>query len=233
MYKKIIIYLLFIFFVIPYYSYNVLAEIPTLNCSKYSSEFNQCAKANESWDGSARWITEFTCLDENWAWAKILSQIILDKKFSEIDKEIEKYIEWLEKNKKYSSEKLDEVVNKFYIYWEYWNKYEDLCKKWILKEMFTCLDKFNWNEVKDFLWWENNWACIQLVHIKLKAYREVLYSILKLNKLATRKSARSTYIKSERSKYDNLIKMMSTIRWYLNRILKWWTSKTKSPYNCK
>ncbi len=231
--KKIIMKrnIIFIFFFIFFIS-KVFAEIPTLNCSEYSAEFNQCASENESWNGWARWITEFVCLDENQSRVKILTQIILDKKFSEIDEEIELYISNLEDSKEYSLEKLDEVVNKFYVYWEYWNRYEDLCTKEIVEEVFKCLDSVPQTEIKDFLGWENNWACIELVRVKLKAYRDVLFSVLKLNKLAVRKSARTSYKKDERTRYDNLIKMMWTINWYLNRILKAWPTKTKNPYSC-
>lgn len=233
MYKKIISFVVIVFLVTPYSLYNVFAEIPNLTCNEYKSDFESCAWENETWNGWARSIDSYVCIDENWSWTEILAQIILDKKFSEIDDVILEYIENLEESKEYSPEKLDEVINKFYIYWEYWNQYDDLCKKWIREEMFKCSNSFSWPDLSNFLWWDNNWSCTQLVQVKLKAYREVLYSILKLNKLAVRKSARDWYTEDERTKYDNLIKMTTTINWYLNRILTWWVTKTKNPYNCK
>ena len=58
-------------------------EIPQISC-EYSWKFEQCMIANQN--GSARSITEFSCLQSNDP-AAVLDQIILDVKFREIQDE--------------------------------------------------------------------------------------------------------------------------------------------------
>ena len=69
---------------------------PQIECS-YSGKFNECYNANLA--GTARSIEDFVCLDRAGNWQEVLTQIVLDEKFGEIDEEIEDYITQLEESK--------------------------------------------------------------------------------------------------------------------------------------
>ncbi len=232
MYKKFVsIFLLFFvvlgnnFFYVPYVS----AE----SCVGFSwecySKCTECVEANKSWD--ARWISDFICL-ESTNDVEIVIQIILDEKFRELDEEVLDYMDSLDQWKEYSMEKLDEVVSVFSVYWEFWNKYVALCKTGIIEEYFKCSEKASASDIRDFLWSENDWRCIQLVNKKMSAYREIIYGMLKINKLNVRKEARRTYTKAQRERYDELVNIWYMILWYLTRMWKAWQTKTANPYGC-
>jgi hypothetical protein len=69
---------------------------------------DQCIVANKN--GSARSITEFSCLQSNNAEA-ILDQIILDVKFREVDDEVEAFLDALDQDKEPAATDTNRVID--------------------------------------------------------------------------------------------------------------------------
>ena len=200
---------------------------------KYTSEIEKCKESIKS--STTREIEDFVCIDDDNT-EKVIYQIILDKKFKEIDKDANEYLSSLEENKDYYFwpkakesylEWIEKLEKNFNVYWDYWQRYKSLCDSWIIQETADCL----WWSVsvlwaKDFLW---NWDCQSLAETKLSIYKEVAYNVLKLNKDQVRKDSRTNYVSEERSMYDKITELFSINLWFLERIWMKWPSKTKKP----
>lgn len=210
----------------------------------YNGEVQQCFAENFPewwWIGFPESIEDFVCLQSNNK-EEIVYQIVLDKKFKEIDEEIETYLSGLEseKDKYFWPDKkesylewVQQIYDDFKIYWKYWEKYLELCSpsSWdesILKETMSCL------------WWEisNLWSkdffkdttCMSLTTSKLDIYKEVAFDIMKYNKYEIREDNRKTHMQSQREKYDGVLDLFRINLSYMERIWKKWVSKTKTPH---
>lgn len=211
---------LVIFFLI-FLSFSSLVNAVQCN---YQAEIDDCANAVKN--GNALGISNFVCINDTNA-EKRAYQIVLDKKFKEVDDEARKYLDDLEKSKdNYFGENKKEDINEwidkiekfFWEYWYLWIKYNTLCSWQILKETIDCLW---WSttiiEWKEFL--KNDWSdCMWLVSTKLGIYKQVSYDILKLNKEQVRADARKTFVQKERTSYDLLSDLFSVNLWYLERL---------------
>ena len=100
------------------------------------------------------------CLDRAGDWQEVLSQIILDKKFTEIDEEIEEYIEKLENSKEQNFgpnatesvlRAIDDIESNLPKDGYFWKKYENLCKTGILAEIAECTDGVTTTEAEKYL----------------------------------------------------------------------------------
>lgn len=211
------------------------SQRPEINCS-YAGKFNECYDANMA--GDARSIEDFVCIDRSGNWQEVLTQIILDEKFREIDAEIEDYIERLEESKcEYfwpdASESflraVDDIEKNFPKYGYYWNQYRDLCQEGILAEVSGCTWGVVLPEAARYLWWEERSTCISLVDIKLEKIRKVSYDLLKINKVQCQQDQRQQYRQEERGKYGGLWDLMRDMIWYLERMLNGWVTKTRNP----
>lgn len=208
------------------------------NCS-YSWEFNECLQANLS--GTTRTIEDFVCLPST-NYFDIMSQIILDKKFKEIDEDIDKYITDLEEYKDYYfgndaqkpfTDAIDEIENVFWLQWEFWYKYMDLCDPSkdgsIVSESLAC---FNWNipmeSASGFFDKRASNTCQDLVKTKLDLNKRVSYDVLKLNKVQIKKDYDKSHMQKQRNKYDELIDEFRINLTYLERMWRKWPSKTKT-----
>lgn len=206
---------------------------PQLDC-QYAGKFEECWTANQN--GNARSIEDFICLDRAGSWQQVLSQIILDEKFKELDEEVSDYLKKLEDSKweYFGADKnasvlrgIDDVYKQFTEFWYFWEKYMDLCEWWVLAEMADCGDGVLTTEAKDFLWGPEATSCKTLARSKINIARNVAGDILTLNKVAVRKDERKEFVKEERTKYDELLDMMRTIVWYMERFMNGWPTKTK------
>jgi hypothetical protein len=64
------------------------------------SEIDECVKANH--ESNARSITDYVCPNADWKnTEKIAYQIIFDKKFKEIDKDVENFLTTLQNSIQY------------------------------------------------------------------------------------------------------------------------------------
>jgi len=79
-----------VFFGILFHIFPTQAE----NTCKYQSQIDTCKSSTNPLE-----ITEFVCPTENQNDAKVVPQVILDIEFQKIDREVEMYIDFLEKNK--------------------------------------------------------------------------------------------------------------------------------------
>lgn len=226
--KKTIIFLLFfcLFF----------AEVNAEDC-KYTSEIEECDNAFE--DGETLSIEDFVCINDK-SPEKRIYQIVLDKKFKEIDKQAEESLSKLEESKDYYfGEKKKEdfleatnlIESTFWWWKELYLKYKPLCDSEIVQETINCLPKQTTtvNRVWDFLK-DQKGDCLWLVETKLKINTSVAYNILKLNKEKTRQDSKKTYVQKERTFYDKLSELFSINAWFLERIWKKTPTYTKKPY---
>ncbi len=204
---------------------------------QYKWPFEQCLAANK--DGSTRTIEDFVCLASS-NYFEIMAQIILDKEFKKIDKEVDTYFKNLEDNKSYYFGKdskepftnaIDVIEDKFDIYGEFGMKYLWVCgatsEAWVLQQTINC---FGWSipadeSTKYFL---SDTSCKNLILTKLEVNKQVAYDVLKLNKHQIKKDEDKTHMQRERNKYDKLLEIIMVNVGYLERIWKKWPSKTKS-----
>lgn len=202
----------------------------------YKSEFEQCFEANKN--GSTRTIEDFVCLPSKNNF-EIMSQIILDKEFKKIDKEVDEYFESLEDNKSYYFWKnskepftnaIDLIESKFDIYGEFWKKYTAVCSStsqdWVLQKTLSC---FGWAIPSNESTWYflSDTFCKNLITTKLEVNKQVAYDVLKLNKHQIKQDEDKLYMQNERNKYDKLLEIVMVNVGYLERIWKKWPSKTK------
>lgn len=209
------------------------------NCA-YEWEFQLCKQANK--DGSTRGIEDFVCLSSNNSF-DIMGQIILDKNFKEIDREVEEYLESLQKNKDYFFwpnaqqpfvDAVDEVEWIFSKYGTFWKKYWDVCSvvsaEGVLQQTLQC---FWWVMPSvytlRYFWWSDT-SCQNLIGVKLEINKQVAYDILKLNKAQVKKDEDKKYFQKERDMYDTLLEIIMVNVGYLERIWKKWPSKTKDAH---
>jgi len=158
--------------------------IPELQCGEYSGEFRQCIVAN--YNGTTRTIEDFPCLQTT-DMEKILYQVILDKKFKEYDEEILEYLVDLRMDKEASAEepldRIDEFTRNFWWYGYYYQKYQELCERWILEERASC----TWWIPLVPAWWTLRGdavtqECMRLTTSKLEIYSDLAAHILGVNK---------------------------------------------------
>lgn len=224
--KKInyIIAFLSLFLVVLFYINFVDAE---WGCS-YSWEISQCIEANKSW--TTRSIEDFVCIVGTSE--EIAYQVVLDKKFKELDEEMDEYIVSLEEDKDRYFWKWSE---KNYIDWineiddkrkEYYEKYSKICWEEIIKEVIACnIDKKTSNRNAKNYFQETD--CMSLINKKLEIFDNVTYNVLKLNKKQVKTDDKKTYDQKQRENYDKLLDDMMKNSWYMERIWKKWPSKIK------
>ncbi len=201
---------------------------------EYAGDFNTCYQANLN--GAARSIEDFVCVDRAGNWQQMLSQIVLDRKFSEIDEEALEYIKELEEAKwEYFGPDANEsfltaadaIESTFAEYGYYWDKFKELCQEEILGDIAEASDGVANIEAKKYLWWDDRNACLNLARTKLSIYREVSYDILKLNKIEVREDEKREFVQEEREKNDIVLDSMREITGNTERLLNGWPTKTK------
>lgn len=226
----------FLFFTVVFWV--VSTQVVFADDCEYTAQIEQCNQANKNgW--SPRSITDFVCISSHENSEEMISQIVLDMEFKQIDQEIELYLDNLESDKeKYFWQNaktayingIDEIIEKFSEKGEYWYKYKSLCWIWWIIERKTLA----------CMWWQ--WSqsraadlskestCMDLTRVKLSLYKQVAFDIIKLNKQQVRKDALKKYFIQQRTKYDKLLDVMMVNLGYMQRILAKWPSKLKKTY---
>lgn len=194
----------------------------------YSSEVSECL-----WALNPREIEDFVCTSVNRENTfAVVSQVILDVEFRKIDREVEMYIEFLEKNKNYYFwpnakktyvEAVDDIYEKFDTLWYFGRRYNAWCSPklpdWqsaIVQETLACMDgKTPAWEIKDFF---NNSLCENLVATKLDIYKQVSFDVLKLNKSQIKNDTYKSVMQDQRGKYDRLIDLINVNLNFIERI---------------
>lgn len=230
----------FTLFLLFAFTYMVNAEWVSEDC-KYKWKYETCVKAQSSWFSWPRTIDDFVCISSRNN-EKIMSQIILDEKFKEIDKEVDAYLSFLEKNKDYYFwekaqenflKAIDDIESRFSSDWIYAKKYLKYCdpteEKSILTETIWC---FWWaisvSTWKDFFLQTD---CQKLVETKLSISKQVAFDLLKINKEQIKKDSSKKFMQKQRTKYDKLLEIIMINISYIERIWKKTPSLIKHPYN--
>lgn len=184
-----------------------------------------------------RAIEDFLCV--GWWEQFVAYQILLDKRFKEIDTEIEVYIWELEKNKSFyfwidkSETYLDavqQIINKYGPTWDFWKKYALVCS-WLANEViaeFGTLENSNAAIMLVNPGVNSKNPCEQLADQKLAIYKQVSYDVLLLNKLQISQDEKKLYVQEQRSKYDSLLSKFSINLGYVERIWAKWPSKIRN-----
>lgn len=209
---------------------------------EYIWDFKRCISERQNWNN--RSIVDFVCINWNESDFNIMSQIVLDKEFKKIDKDVEKFLKDLEKDKDYyfgkNAEKnfIDaiDLIEKIFDDedWEFAKKYSELCSIWILEKTLSCFP--DWISITNasINIWKPSWdwnTCKSLYKTKINIFKKVAYNVLKLNKLSVRKDNKKIYQKENRWNYENLIDLININVRYMERIWKKWPSKTKYPHH--
>jgi hypothetical protein len=198
---------------------------------EYQWRLDQCIVANKN--GSARSITEFSCLQSNNAEA-ILDQIILDVKFREVDDEVEAFLDALDQDKEPAATDtnrvIDDITKNLLAEWVFYDDYKKLCNGWILAERAKCNAvpiTTAWERVKDS---DLKSECMALVNNKLDIYAQVAYDITKLNKAQVLQDQyKKDIVQVMRGKFDELLSLMTDIVWFMWRLARWVTHWTGNP----
>jgi len=221
---------------------------------KYTSEIERCKKANwllgSPWSTNPKKIKDFTCIyvnNDNIDY--MIYQIVLDKKFKEIDERVEKYLEYLESQKQATAsseesmfEITSDVAKKFKIWWVFWTQYYWVCdaknENSAMKETVACFDNKDGSSSSPLLKRvftdddptdETNSPCVELTKTKLGIYEKVAYNILKVNKWQTRRDNRASRRKTHRERYDKLFELVRICLRYIDSIARKWPSKERNP----
>ncbi|MBW7954691.1 hypothetical protein H3C61_02675 [Candidatus Gracilibacteria bacterium] len=229
----------FIIFILIYQNTFAEQKLVVSDMCQYKQEFEECLDANKN--GTTRSIEDFVCIASN-NYFEIMSQIILDKDFKKIDKDVDTFFKNLQENKNYYFGKdakepftngIDLLEDKFSIYGEFGEKYIKHCKVGddnndsILKKTIDCFGgTIPAKESIPYFLQES--SCKSFISSKLEINKQIGYDILKLNKAQIKKDEDKTYMQKERNKYDKLLEIIMVNVGYLERIWKKWPSKTKS-----
>lgn len=219
---------------------------------KISWKIEQCTSALKDYvkkDGSwispwtsLRSIEDFVCLQDTPE--KRAFQIAMWENFSQIDDEMDKYLEDLSTSKNFYFWKdaqysyldwINHIWNKHYYFKE---KYYSACVSSIgdvieciknpayLPEEVHFVTEFEASEYLE----NSNWNCYKLTDTKLEIFKEVAYNILLLNKEQVARDEKKLYDQEIRTKYDKVIDLMMINLWYIERVWRKWPSKTKNAY---
>lgn len=212
---------------------------------EYSQEIKECFEANKN--DSTREINDFVCLAKKWNPEYYSYQIILDKRFQEIDEKIETYIQNLEDNKSYYFgpdkqesfiDGVNNINNVFTDEGEFAKQYKFVCKN-LPQKLLECKED---ESLKDVYFGKNDSVkitdivsynpdessdCIKLAEQKLDIYKQVSYDMLYLNKSAVSTDSLKLYQQEQRTKYDKLLSKFMINLWYVERIWAKWPAKIK------
>lgn len=216
--------LIFLIFILSIFSFD-LAQ-----WCEYKSDIDECVSANKSWTTNS--IDDFVC--RVWNYEEIIYQIVLDWEFEIVDKEMDLYVEALEKNKNYyfwvdRKKTYIDWINDIEAKRKYFEKkYINLCWKTIISKVMSCMEdeKVSITNTKDFF---KIGKCEKLIEKKLEIFNDVAFSVLMLNKKQIRTDEKKTYDQLGRKNYNLLLDIMMINLWYLERIWKKWPVKLANP----
>ena len=235
---------IFIFFV---YLFSILYIQNVYWACEFTSEIQKCHTANQN--DTTREIKDFVCLADKWNPQYYTYQIILDKRFQEIDTQVEEYISNLEKNKWYYFwnqqqenfiDGVKNITNIFEKTGEFGKQYMQVCSN-MNKAVLDCQadeslkdiypNKTSSVEISNAFDYypEANSDCVALSQQKLDIYKQVSFDILYLNKTAVSTDNLKLYQQEQRSKYDKLLSKFMINLGYVERIWAKWPAKIKNP----
>lgn len=239
-YKILFLFVFFFLFLNNSYSCNYESEISQCNSEIQKITSNNGGNYIYEWS-SIRSFDDFVCLQA--PPEKRVAQIAMDANFSEIDEEMDIYLEELSSQKdKYfwTDSELD------YYDWikdirdksrEFKNQFRQACQT-SFEETAECTNNFaysNPDETKaasidsaiDFLWeW---WSCYRLAQIKTDIFLEVSYNTLLLNQQEVQNNTQTVYEQETRTKYNKILDLFMINLGYIERIWQKTPSLTRNP----
>lgn len=225
----------------------------------YKSDFDSCLVENwldEYWNRTwqlwfPRWIEDYLCISSTDP-AEILENIILDKKFKEIEKEMDNYLNTLAINRMYYFQPWSDVTEITWVddirhifsssqkswsalwttFWLFHTKFNDLCKQnWIFEEIMGCMWSIEIiNAPKTISDWTWNNECMRLAETKLEIYENIAQNILKMNKWKAIEDNIDKYNKELNKKYNDFFMSFVVNLDYLWTIVNNWVSKTRKCF---
>lgn len=241
--KKILIFI-FLFF--------LSFSVSFANSCKYQWKIDKCNSAlstflwwkdlkfiSNAW--SLKDFTDFPCLQA--PFEDRVFQIILDEKFSEIDKEMDEYLKNLYDNKTFyfwkwkSFDFFDWLAHIFSKKDEFKKRYEDTCKI-IIEESFACVKTFLgekkiWavsnSAPTDFLTWTKS-DCNQLAKLKSDIFLDISYNWLILNLSQVFADEVKKFSQKQRENYNDLLDEIRINLSFIERLLFKWNEKTKHTF---
>jgi len=198
--------------------YNIYNVLWVLAC-EYQSEIEECYNANIQWEWVDN-ITDYVCPNTN-NFEEISYQVIFDKKFKVIDKDIENFLSTLQNSIQYyywpdKKESFLDWINYinelFDVNWSLSKRYKAFCDPSnvtsIIKNYYECTWWDESKKISTINEWNpyiSEWKCEELVKYKLFIYKKVAYNLLQVNKLDFLKEFRKKQMKSTREQYDKVI----------------------------
>lgn len=197
----------------------------------YESQMSRCDAENNGWD--PRSIEDFLCIPD-WDAEKRTYQIVLDGKFSEIDTQIENYLDQLQqwKSRFYGwwetyLDGYDEITQKLWKNGEYWEKYRELCSasntEGIIQTTLACLGWEGTISNSSSFFQES--SCMELVEVKLTVYRDVADTIVYLNKAYVVSDRQTSYLWTQTDTYSWLIDSFTYNLWLMYKIVQKYQSR--------
>jgi len=209
----------FIFFITIFSFFNT--NIAFWELCKYSWQINECNSANIKWNTKS--IDDFVCIV--WTKEDVTYQVVLDEEFKKIDKEMDKYIENLEKNKNlyfWKSKKRTYIdwVNDIHKNSAYFTeKYTNVCWEPLIENVISCMPWWKTSIPSAENFFLNKWSlCKRLIEKKMEIYNQIAFSVLMLNKQQINADEKKIYDQWQRRNYDKLLDIMMINLWYIERI---------------
>ena len=201
---------------------------------KYKWKIDQCMDANIAW--TQRGISDFVCPSSK-VYEQITFQVALDMEFKELDKEMDKYIEdlerykniyfWINKQKNYIDWINDIHTKKTFFYIEYLN----ICNNILKQEVIKCTDDEKLTIIEaEWFFMDKGSKCRVLVDKKLEIFQDITFNVLMLNKQQIKSDEKKLYDQWERRAYNKLLDIMMINFWYIERIWQKIPSLTYKPH---
>lgn len=179
-------------------------------------------------------FTEFPCLQASLETR--VFQIIIDEKFSEIDKIMDEYLKNLSENKSYffwkdkKSSYFDWIVDIYTKSDFLRKKYKKACEEATF-EVAECLWSVIATSSVNYIsgWWHKQ-TCQLFFEAKLKVFSELSYNLLLLNKEQVSKDEYKLYTQNQRTLYGALSDAVMINEAFVWRLSKKWTVKVKHTY---
>ena len=175
--------------------------------------------------------------DFNWKPA-VLSQVLLDLLFSEIDVDIENYITSLS-SRKWDAELVKEISDKFSLeskipYYSYADRYRAVCSNWVRDYIFKYTkwhieENINIKTENKLLF--SSARCETLYKTKLLAYESVANSKIQRNVIDWYTADKKTFMTKVKANWE---KLLTTFDRYISKfwiIKDQWNTKTKNARN--
>lgn len=192
----------------------------SLTCS-YASKFEQCVAANQN--GNPRSITDFECLPSQNN-DDILTQIIIDEKFKEVETQALAYLNALQNDTELAATEpikiADDITNNFWAEGVFFKQFSQICNTQVLADRNECTGGKTPNLIASNLlasYTQKN-ECMNLAKQQLNIWTDVAYRITKTNRTQISSDSHQQYVSEERTKYEEVMTLLRQILGNIERV---------------